>query len=226
MQTNKDISILMYVPPKSNSHGHAVRDKNIKRALRKVVDAFISNLKVTVENEMQITIYFDKKDKKELLLANNTIFYLTEYLGKYKTEWINPGYEYFKDSISWEVKGKDCFDLLDYLDQINQSEILPIENFWISNHYSDRDEAKLNTLILTTLMCSIESGRLFVRFRIMFPYIIDDERLFQLLEKFNKELPFKLSSKHFRKLGLNRDNKYGHWKLDNQLEEKVNNCLK
>lgn len=40
METNKDISILMYVSPKSNSHGHAVRDKNIKRALRKVVDAF------------------------------------------------------------------------------------------------------------------------------------------------------------------------------------------
>lgn len=226
MKINKDISILVYAPPKSNSHGHAVRDKNIKRALRKVVDAFISNLKVVRNDELRVDIYFDKNDEKELLLANNTISYLTQYLGKYTREWVNPGYEYLKDSKTWEIKGKDCFDLLDYLEQINDSDILPIKNFWISNSYSYRDEAELNTLILTTLMCSIESGRLFVRFRIMFPYTIDDERLYQLLEKFNKELPFNLSNKHFRILGLNIDNKYGRWKLDSELQEKINNCPK
>lgn len=76
----------MYVPPKSSSHGHAIRDKNIKRALRRVVDAFISNLRVIAGDELRITIYFDKDNKEELFLANNTTACLTQYLGENKRE--------------------------------------------------------------------------------------------------------------------------------------------
>jgi hypothetical protein len=38
------------------------------------------------------------------------------------------------------------------------------------------------------------------------------------------DLPFKLNSKHFRRLGPGKSG-YGQWKLDKEIQNKVEDCL-
>jgi len=218
---DKEKSFFVYTPPKSNSHGHAVRDKNISRGLKKVVDAVVENFGAEQSDKMELNIYYDKVNVEEFLFAKNTIVKLNQLLGKPLREWENTGYEYLKNSMTWESAEKNIFDVLSYLETKKNEELLPLNQFWICQFYSYGN----NEIANGDIMCSIESGKLFVRLHLIFPFSIDDERTYKLIEKLNKELPLKLSSKNFRRLGPNK-NKYGQWKLDDKTLKRIESCLK
>ncbi len=214
-------SFFVYSPSKSNSNGHGVRDKDITRGLKKVVDAVVGNFGAKQSDKMELNIYYDKVNVEEFLCAKNTIIKLNEFLGKPLRDWENTGYEYLKNSMTWESDKKNIFDVLSYLETERNEAVLPLNQFWISQFYSYGNNEMANGYI----MCSVESGKLFVRLHLIFPFSIDDERTYKLIEKLSNELPFKLSSKNFRRLGPNK-NKYGQWKLDDEIIKRLDSCLK
>lgn len=215
---DKTLSYLVYSPPKSNSHGHGVRDKNIRRATQRVIDSFVENFNATTDNKVQLTLYYNKKNESEK--TRNTIEKLNEFLGPLKNEWNNAGFEHHENSITWETERTNILELLDYADTLKGDDFLPLSKYWIccSYHYGTSPEP------YGYLMCSVESGGLFVRMHLIFPCPIDDEKCFDLLFKFHRSLPFKLNGKHFRRLGPGKRS-YSQWKLEEDLQKRVDACL-
>ncbi|ESU18454.1 hypothetical protein FCR2A7T_29360 [Flavobacterium cauense R2A-7] len=218
---DRNLSYFVYQPPKSNSHGHGVRDKNILRGLKKVIDVFTENFGEMQSDKLELDLYYDKANEEEFILAKNTISKLEEFLGLSIRQWENTGYEHLKDSMSWENDKKNIFDLLTYLNTYEDEALLPLNQFSISQFYNYGDNKTANGYI----MCSIESGKLFIRLHLILPYPIEDERAYELIGKLNKELPFKLSNKNFKRLGPNK-NRYGQWKLDDEIQKRLDSYLK
>ncbi len=208
----------MYCPPKSNSHGHAVRDKNVKRATQKLIDSFVNNFNATTDNKIQLTLDYDKNN--ELQKANKTIEKLNNFLGFAKRECNNVGFEQMENTITWENENTNILDLLDYVENLMDDSYLPLSKYWIScfYHYGNSPEP------YGWVMCSIESGRLFARLHIIVPYPIDDNKSYELIYNFHKSLPFKLNGNHFRILGPSKRG-YGRWKLDEENQKKIDDCL-
>ena len=215
---DETLSYLVYCPPKSNSHGQAVRDKNLTRATQRLIDSFVTNFKAITDNKIQLTLYYDKN--KETLKAYKTIEKLIELLGVSTRQWDNTGYENMDNTITWENDNVNILDLLDFVDKLHDDTYLPLSKYWISCFYHYGDNSKPKGFI----MCSIESARLFVRLRFIIPYSIDDNKCYDLLSSFQKTLPFKLKAKHFRRLGPSKQG-YGQWKLDNETLGRLNDCL-
>ena len=218
---NREKSYFVYCPPKSNSHGHTVRDKNIKVGLTKVVNAIVENLNAKQNGKMNLDIYFEKGNAEELISAKNTTEKLNQFLGLPLREFDNTGFESHKNSVTWESNSKNIFDLLDYLEKSKNQNLLSLNNFSISQfyYYGTRESANGN------IMFSIESGKLFVRLNLILPYSTDDKRIYILIEKLKNELPIKLNIKYFKILGLNK-NKYSQWKLDEETKKKLEIYLK
>jgi hypothetical protein len=167
---DKTQSYFVYAPPKSNSHGHAVRDKNIIRATKNVIESFVSNFNATTDNKLLLTLQYDKKS--ELPQALKTIERLNEFLGPSKNESDNLGFDFIANSITWESYSVNVFDLLNYVNQIKDESFLPLSKYFISVFYS----YETNTETEGFVMRSIESGRLFVRLHLIIPYPIEDEK--------------------------------------------------
>jgi hypothetical protein len=215
---DKTQSYFVYSPPKSNSHGHGVRDKNVKRATQRVIDSFVDSFNATAGNELQLTLRYDKNT--ELQKAHKTIEKLNEFLGSSKREWDNAGHEYMNNTITWENDTANILDLLDYIDKLKDDSYLPLSNYWISCFYQYGLSPEPNG----SIMCSIESGRLFVRLHLILPYSIDNDKCYELLSKFHRSLPFKLNAKHFRRLGPGKGG-YRQWKLDKETQNRLDTCL-
>lgn len=216
---DKNLSYLVYVPPKSNSHGHSVRDKDINRGLKKITETFTENFGVTQFGEVQVTLYHNSKKDNQIQI-DNSISKFKELLGVPLRTWGNAEYPDLRNSITWETTDKSIFDIEDYY-QRNKSALLPLENFWIYCAYGYGSGDSIHG----SVSCSIESGKLFVRLHLIFPFSIDDPRLFSLIDKVNKRLPFKLSNKHFKCL---MPSKKGHrlLKPDEVLQKRIDECLK
>jgi hypothetical protein len=75
-----------------------------------------------------------------------------------------------------------------------------------------------------TVSCFIIPPKLLISLHLIIPYTIDDPRLYELIKKLQADLPFKMSSKHFRRLGPGK-NGYGQWKLVKEIQDKVDACL-
>ena len=215
---NKKLSYFVYSPPKSNSHGHGVRDKNIRRATQNVIDSFVSSFKATTDNKLQLTLSYDKTN--EIQSAKNTIKKLNDFLGVSKREWDNAGYENMDNTITWENENTNILDLLEFVDKLKDDSYLPLSKYWISSFYHYGKNPEPNGHI----MCSIESGRLFVRLHLIVPYPIDDDKCYELIYKFHKSLAFKLNGNHFRRLGPSKRG-YGLWKLDEETQKRLDECL-
>jgi len=213
MKLERHLSYLIYTPPKSNSHGHGARDRNLQRALTKTVDAFTDHLKAYPAEKLGVVLYYHKESEKELLQAEYTIATICRLIGEPKYTWDNADYPALPNSVTWETDDKTIFEMLEHLEKEVKERILPVSCFWIhqSYTYGNPPDGPYGTI-----MCSIEQGRLFVRLRLIFPYPIGDVRLSKSVHDLSKALPFKLNSKHFRRLGL-MNNKYGQWKLDEEL---------
>jgi hypothetical protein len=215
---DKTLSYFVYRPPKSNSHGHGVRDKNVRGATQKLIDSFVCNFKATTDNKLQLTLHYDKNH--ELQKAHKTIEKLNEFLGVSKREWDNAGYENMENTITWENENTNILDLLDYVHKLENENYLPLSKYWISSffHYGKSPEPYGH------IMCSIEAGRLFVRLHLIIPYPIDNDKCYEMIYKFHKSLPFKLNGNHFRRLGPSKRG-YGQWKLDEETQKRLNECL-
>jgi hypothetical protein len=214
---DQKLSYLAYSPPKSNSHGHGVRHKNVKLATQKVIDSFVGLFNATNNDTLSLTLYYDKKT--ELDKANKTIEKLTEYLGPTIREWDNEGFEYMQNTVNWESKTISIIELLDYIENIKDDSYLPLSKYWISTFYLYG-----NAETHSHIMLSIEAGRLFIRLHLIIPYEINDKKCYELLTKLQQSLPFKLNSKHFRRLGPSSRG-YGQWKLDEETQNKLDICL-
>ncbi len=215
---DKTLSYFVYSPPKSNSLGHGVRDKNVRQATQKLIDSFVSNFKATTDNKLQLTLHYDKNN--EFQKANKTIEKLNEFLGLSIREWDNVGFENMDNTITWENENTNILDLLDYIDKLKDESYLPLSKYWISCFYHYGKSPEPNGQI----MCSIESGKLFVRLHLIVPYPINDEKCYELIYKFQKALPFKLNGKHFRRLGPSNRG-YNQWKLDEETQNRLDECL-
>jgi hypothetical protein len=215
---DKTLSYFVYSPPKSNSHGHGVRDKNVRRATQKLIDSFVNSFNATTDNKLQLTLRFDKNN--ELEKAYKTIEKLNEFLGTPKREWDNAGFESMDNTITWENDKTNILDLLDYIEKLKDDSYLPLSKYWIScfYHYGKNPEP------YGQIMCSVESGRLFVRLHLIIPYPINNEKCYELIYKFHKSLPFKLNGKHFRRLGPSKRG-YNQWKLDEETQNRLDECL-
>ncbi len=212
------LSYFVYSPPKSNSHGHGVRDKNVRRATQRLIDSFVGSFNATTDNKLQLTLSYDKNT--ELQKARNTIEELNNFLGTAKREWDNAGFENMENTVTWENENTNILDLLDYIDKLKGDNFLPLSKYWISCFYQYGTSPEPYGHI----MCSIESGRLFVRLHLILPYPIDNDKCYELLYKFHKSLPFKLNGNHFRRLGPSKRG-YGQWKLDEETQNRLNDCL-
>jgi hypothetical protein len=196
-----------------------VRDKSVRRATQKVIDSFVNTFKATTDNKIQLTLHYDKKN--ELEKAHNTIEKLIEFLGPSKLEWDNStGFQNMDNTITWESDNTKILDLLDYVDKLRDESYLPLTKYLISCFY----HYGINTEAHGQIMCSIESGRLFVRLHLIFPHSINNDKCYEFLSKFQKSLPFKLNGKHFRRLGPGKRG-YGLWKLDEETQNRLDSCL-
>ncbi len=209
---DRTLSYFVYRPPKSNSHGHGVRDKNVKRAVQKYVNSFVKNFNAVATKDLQVTLRYDRRNEIEHQNAQGIIEKLDNFLGASNKE--------LGTTITWQNEEKDILDILAYLEHINSESLLPLARFTISYryHYGKSPEPYGYT------MCSIESGRLFVRLHLILPFTIDDERTYELLSTFQAGIPFKLNSKHFRRLGPSK-NGYNQWKLDEETQKRLDECL-
>lgn len=211
-------SYFVYSPPKSNSNGHGVRDKNVVRATQKVIVAFVESFNATAGDRVQLTLHYDKKN--ELEKARNVIDKLNIFFGPSTRRWDNAGFEKLDNTIQWEFEKKNILEILNYVEELNDDSYLPLSKYWISGYYSYGKSPEP----YGTIMCSIESGRLFVRLNLILPFPIENERCYELLFKFHKSLPFKLNGKHFRRLGPSKRG-YGQWKLDEETQKRIDECL-
>ena len=210
-------SYLVYSPPKSTSHGHSVRGKNIRHLTQKVIDSFVLFFNAKIFNKLKVTLDYEKN---ELENAYRTIEKLNEFLGAPISETDKTGYGNVKMSTSWENEGKNILELLDFIDKINDERFLPFSKYWISGFYQCRENEGDNG----DMMCTIDSGGLFIRFYLVMPYTIDDERTYDFLSEFQASLPFKLNSKYFRRLAPSK-NGYTQWKLDEETQQRIDACL-
>ncbi len=217
---DKNLSYFSYRPPKSNSMGHSIRDRNLRRVTSKLAEVFIKYFDAKPDEEMQVNIYYDKKDDIAVKKAQNTISKLNSFLGGPLREWDNPGYEHSENSVTWETKEKDIFSLLDFIESYKSDDVLDISKYWISTFYHYGTIGKPHG----HMMFSIKSGRLFVRTRLILPFTIDDQRVYEFICSLVRELPFKLNSKHFRRLGPSKRG-YGTWKLNDDELNRINECF-
>ena len=218
---NKNLSYFVYRPPKSNSFGHAVRDKNISRALKKMIDALTDILNAKPIDELTVIIYYKKVDELEFQSAIKVIDQLSKLLGEPQRRWDNTGFEQHDNYVTWVNKDKNIFEVLELIQMMVKSYTLPLNKYWLgrSYHYGTRDQPNGH------ITCSIELGRLFVRFAyLVLPINIEDQRIWSLISELKERLPFKLNGNHFRRLGTNK-NRYGKWKLDAETQLRLNNLL-
>lgn len=209
---DKTLSYFVYSPPKSNSHGHGIRDKNVKRAVQRYVNSFVNSFNAIAIRELLVTLRYDRRNEIEHQNAQVIIEKLDDFLGTSNKD--------LGSTITWQNKEKDILDILEYLEQIKSENLLPLSRFTISYSYNYGQSPDPYGYT----MCSIESGRLFVRLHLILPFTIDDERTYELLSKFQGGLPFKLNSKHFRRLGPSK-NGYNQWKLDEETQKRLDECL-
>jgi len=215
---DKTQSYIVYRPPKSNSFGHAIRDRNISRATKMVIDGFKECFDNTSEDTLKLTLYYNKKE--ELEKAHKTIDKLNEFMGLPIREWENIGFDLMENNITWQNKEKSILDVIAYVEELKEECFLPLSKYWISSHLS----FKINLEFNGSIMLSIESGRLFVRLKLVFPKSIDDDETYNLIYKLHSMLPFKFNSKHFRRL-ISNNKGYRQLKLDEQTLNRLEECL-
>lgn len=216
---NTNASFFVYTRPKSNLHGHYVKDKNLSRGLTKVINAFEKGFEGYQSGNIQVEIFYNKEYEKELELAQQTVSKLNTFLGLPIHKWENSGDEYFKSSIRWESASKNILDILEFIN-IHQNKVLPVLHFTIIQFYHYGTTITENAQITYI----IDYGKLFVSLYMILPYSADEEKVFRLIAYLYKVLPFKLDPKNFRRLGP-KNNRRGLWKLDPDTQQLLESYL-
>jgi hypothetical protein len=224
MAIDKDVDLtktyLTYSPPKSNSFGNTIRDKNILRGLKSILNVFSKHFDLKEFLELSVNINRDNNGENWYSRIK-TLEFLKELLGEPKFGPIE-GYSDIDKPILWMVNDKNIFDVLEHYSTKNDSDdIIPIKQLMIyhSYHYNIKGLPKGGSI-----GCYVFEGKLFVTSHLIFPFEIEDERLYQMVKELYSELPFKLFGKHFRRIGPNKRG-YGSWKLDESTQAKIDTCL-
>jgi hypothetical protein len=216
---NTNSSFFVYALPKSNSLGHYVKDKDIAHGLKKVVDAFEKNFEGYQSGNIQLEIFYKKDNEQELVLAQQTISKMNIFLGLPVHTWENSGYEYLKSAIRWESSSKSIFDVLDYL-AVHKKELLPLFHFTVLQFYHYGTKITENAQITYI----VDSCKLFIDLYMILPYTENEEKVYQIITRLYKELPFKLNPKNFRRLGP-KNNRRALWKLDDETQQLLESYL-
>jgi hypothetical protein len=215
---NRSESYLVYVPPKSNSHGHWVRDKNMVRGLKRTVDAFVKNLNMSQFGSLDLRLE-ENISPESHTLWENTRELLINRLGEPDTL-LQTGVNGVNNLLRWQVIDKSVFDVLEIYEEAKDKGIFRFDRLWLHSayHYGHADVPH------GLVNCFVISCKLLVSLHLILPYMIQDERLYTLISNLNSDLPFKMSNKHFRRLGPGK-NGYGQWKLDKEVQDKIDLCL-
>ena len=216
---NTNASFFVYTRPKSNSHGHYVKDKNLSRGLTQVINAFEKGFEGYQSGNIQVEIFYNKEYEHELELAQQTVSKLNTFLGLPIHKWENSGDEYFKNSIRWESASKNILDILEFIN-IHQNNVLPILHFTMIQFYHYGTKITENAQITYI----IDYGKLFVNLYMILPYSADEKKVFLLITYLYKALPFKLDPKNFRRLGP-KNNRRALWKLDPETQQLLESYL-
>jgi hypothetical protein len=221
----KSLSYLAYVPPKSNSHGHAVRDKDILRAINRLSTAVNNSFGIESWRKPNMTVSYYKQNVEQLAKATKTLERLIPIFGKPSRTHDNKDFPDYPCSCTWQTLNITMIDVTKQVLELLDNDTLPIKNFWFSSSIKYKFEnGPKDFTPFTSIMCSVEQGRLFVRIPITFPIPTDDAGLFELVSQFNKDLPFKLNIKHFR-LITRKKNKFVSGKLDAETERHLSKVL-
>lgn len=214
---NQFESYLVYQPPKSNSHGHWVRDKNIDRGLRRTVDAFVTNLDLHQIGDLDIRLPKDSSSASNASWQNTRDLFIKHFGEPNYAQ--QPFFDGLKDTLMWKAP-ISLFDLLEMFEPAKLKDLIPLDYLWLhaAYGYGHTDSPR------GTVGCFIIPRKLLVSLRIILPYTIDDPRLYELIKKLQSDLPFKMSSKHFRRLGPGK-NGYGQWKLDKEIQDRIQECF-
>jgi len=216
---NTNSSFFVYALPKSNSLGHYVKDKDISRGLKKVIDTFEKNFAGYQSGNIQVEIFYKKDNEQELVLAQQTISKVNNFLGLPVHEWENQGNEYLKTSIRWENSSKNILAILEYL-TAHKNELLPVSHFTVLQFYHYGTKITENAQITYI----VDSGKLFIDLYMILPYTENEEKVYQIITRLYKELPFKLNPKNFRRLGP-KNNRRALWKLDDKTQQLLESYL-
>lgn len=217
MDTNA--SFFVYALPKSNSHGHYVKDKNLIRGLTKAISAFEKGFAGYQSGNVQVEIFYKKDNEQELVLAHQTLSKFNNFLGLPIHKWENTGDEYLKSSVRWESSSKNILDILEYL-TLHKKEVLPLFHFTIIQFYHYGTKITENAQVTYV----IDYGKLFINLYMILPYSASAEKVYELIANLYKELPFKLNPKNFRRLGPKK-NRRGLWKLDDEIQRLLESYL-
>lgn len=209
---NTNASFFVYTRPKSNSHGHYVKDKNLTRGLTKAINAFEKGFAGYQSGNVQVEIFYKKDNEQEFVLAQQTLSKFNNFLGLPIHKWENTGDEYLKSSVRWESSSKNIFDILEYL-ALHKKEVLPLFHFTIIQFYHYGTKITENAQVTYI----IDYGKLFINLYMILPYSASDEKVYKLIANLYKEVPFKLNPKNFRRLGP-KNNRRGLWKLDDEAQ--------
>jgi hypothetical protein len=215
---NKLESYLVYQPPKSNSHGHWVRDKNIARGLKRAIDAFVSNLTLCQIGDLDIRLPKDSDSESNTSWQNTRDLFINHFGEPSYGQ--QPFFDGLKDTLMWKAP-ISLFDLLEMFEPATHKDPIPLDYLWLHAGYGfgQTDSPR------GSLSCIIIPRKLLISFRLILPYTIEDPRSYELIKKLQSDLPFKMSSKHFRRLGPGK-NGYGQWKLDKELQDRLAVCLR
>jgi hypothetical protein len=210
---NKLESYLVYQPPKSNSHGHWVRDKNIGRGLQRTIHAFVNNLNMHQDGDLDIRLPKDDNSESDISWKNTRELFI-KHFGE-PSYGQQPLFDGIKDALMWKAS-ISLFDLLEMFEPAKLKDLIPLDYLWLHAAYAYGHADSPHG----TVSCFIIPHKLLISLRIILPYTIEDPRLYELIRKLHTDLPFKMSEKHFRRLGPSKRG-YGPWKLDKEIQEKV-----
>jgi hypothetical protein len=210
-------SYLVYQPPKSNSHGHWIRDKNIGRGLQRTVQAFVTNLNMHQIGDLDIRLPKDSNSESNTFWQNTRDLFI-KHFGE-PSHGQQPFFDGLKDTLMWK-SSMSIFDFLEMYEPAKVKELISLDYFWLHAAYGYGH----SDIPCGTVGCFVIPHRLLISLRITLPHTIHDERLYELIKKLQSDLPFKMSSKHFRRIGPSRKG-YGQWKLDKEIQDRIEECL-
>jgi hypothetical protein len=140
---NQFDSYLVYQPPKSNSHGHWVRDKNIGRGLQRTAHALVNNLDMHQVGDLDIRLPMDSNRENDVPWQNTRDLFIKHFGEPSHSR--QPFFDGIKDMLMWKA-AMDLFDFLKMYEQAKVEEMIPLNHLWLHAAYTNGDANIPSTL--------------------------------------------------------------------------------
>ncbi|MFN8417466.1 MAG: hypothetical protein U0U66_14125 [Cytophagaceae bacterium] len=214
---DKSLTYLYYRPPKSNCFGHYVRSKNIQHTAKDIIQVVKELFNATSSNELDVILYYNGFDKDETIKIKKSVTEINLWTGKDAEHWPSP-MQPIPSTYHWKLKE---YNILQFLEKMASDTNLPLSYFQIieTYNYGSGEEPKGFFMMMS------ERGKLHIGISAIIPFPTNNIDCFKFIEKLQNELPFKLNSNHFRRIGQSKRG-YGYWKLDDDTKVLVEKSLK